>query len=118
MPLITTCPDCHKTFPVDAPSVARQHTASPPPAHHPAHHVSLRGRFRLTEHEWRCADLALLGISNAQIATVQMVSEDGVRGALFRVYQKTGVRNRAELLALAMFGREGFGLMLEEAEKQ
>ena len=61
--------------------------------------IGLRPRApaKLTEAEWRIARLAADGRSNREIAVEAFVSPKTVEANLARVYQKLGIRRRAEL---------------------
>jgi DNA-binding NarL/FixJ family response regulator len=61
--------------------------------------IGLRPRApaELTEAEWRIARLAADGRSNREIAGEAFVSPKTVEANLARVYQKLGIRRRAEL---------------------
>jgi DNA-binding CsgD family transcriptional regulator len=54
----------------------------------------------LTERERETAELALQGLSNAQIGAELFISEITVKKHLHSVYEKLNIRNRKELLRL------------------
>ncbi len=56
-----------------------------------------RGSSELTEGERRIAELAAAGMTNRQVADAAFVSPKTVEANLARVYQKLGIRSRAEL---------------------
>ena len=56
-----------------------------------------RTRNELTEGERRIAELAAAGLTNRQVAEAAFVSPKTVESNLARVYQKLGIRSRAEL---------------------
>jgi DNA-binding CsgD family transcriptional regulator len=56
-----------------------------------------RGPGELTESERRIAELAASGMTNRQVAQAAFVSPKTVEANLARVYQKLGIRSRAEL---------------------
>ena len=56
-----------------------------------------RGPNELTEGERRIAELAATGMTNRQVADAAFVSPKTVEANLARVYQKLGIRSRAEL---------------------
>ena len=60
----------------------------------------------LTESERRIAELAAAGMTNRQVAEAAFVSPKTVEANLARVYQKLGIRSRAELGA-RMAARSG-----------
>lgn len=51
----------------------------------------------LTESEQRIADLAASGLRNREVAAAAFVSEKTVEANLARIYQKLGIRSRAQL---------------------
>lgn len=51
----------------------------------------------LTASEWRVADLAATGKTNREVAAALFISPKTVEANLARVYQKLGIRSRAEL---------------------
>jgi DNA-binding CsgD family transcriptional regulator len=59
--------------------------------------LALRGYQSLTPAEWRVAQLALAGRSNAVIADKLFLSQKTVEGHLARVYRKLGIKSRREL---------------------
>ena len=56
-----------------------------------------RAPTELTESERRIAELAAAGMTNRQVAEASFVSPKTVEANLARVYQKLGIRSRAEL---------------------
>ncbi len=56
-----------------------------------------RARSELTESERRIAELSAAGMTNRQVADAAFVSPKTVEANLARVYQKLGIRSRAEL---------------------
>ena len=67
-----------------------------------------RAPGELTESERRIAELAAAGMTNRQVAEAAFVSPKTVEANLARVYQKLGIRSRAELGARMSAGsREG-----------
>ena len=56
-----------------------------------------RAPNELTESERRIAELAAAGMTNRQVADASFVSPKTVEANLARVYQKLGIRSRAEL---------------------
>ncbi|HEU5204893.1 MAG TPA: AAA family ATPase [Candidatus Limnocylindrales bacterium] len=56
-----------------------------------------RGPHELTEGERRIAELAAMGLTNREVANAAFVSPKTVEANLARVYQKLGIRSRAEL---------------------
>lgn len=56
-----------------------------------------RAPGELTEGERRIAELAAAGMTNRQVAEAAFVSPKTVEANLARVYQKLGIRSRAEL---------------------
>lgn len=65
-----------------------------------------RGPNQLTETERRIAELAATGMTNREVADAAFVSPKTVEANLARVYQKLGIRSRAELGA-RMTARSG-----------
>ena len=65
-----------------------------------------RAPTELTESERRIAELAAAGMTNRQVAEASFVSPKTVEANLARVYQKLGIRSRAELGA-RMSGKSG-----------
>ncbi|HSO30616.1 MAG TPA: AAA family ATPase [Candidatus Sulfomarinibacteraceae bacterium] len=67
-----------------------------------------RAPGELTEGERRIAELAVAGMTNRQVADAAFVSPKTVEANLARVYQKLGIRSRAELGArMSAMSREG-----------
>ena len=67
-----------------------------------------RSASELTESERRIAELAAAGMTNRQVAEAAFVSSKTVEANLARVYQKLGIRSRAELGAhMAARSQEG-----------
>lgn len=66
-----------------------------------------RAPSELTESERRMAELAAAGMTNRQVAEAAFVSPKTVEANLARVYQKLGIRSRAELGArMSAWSRE------------
>lgn len=56
-------------------------------------------KFNLTRKQLVCAQLAVRGKSNGEIATTLGISEKTVKFHLYRVYKKIGIETRYQLMA-------------------
>lgn len=67
-------------------------------AHEP-HLVTQQRRTELTQREQQFMDLAVQGLTNTEIATETALALPTIKNAMSRIYEKLGVRNRAEAVS-------------------
>jgi DNA-binding NarL/FixJ family response regulator len=72
----------------------------------PSRVTNVRGEFLLTQREEAIVSLVAEGLKNREIAEALKVSEHTVKNHLFRVFEKLGISNRAELI-LYLLGNKG-----------
>ncbi|MDR6975133.1 DNA-binding CsgD family transcriptional regulator/tetratricopeptide (TPR) repeat protein [Streptomyces sp. 3330] len=76
--------------------------------------ITVPGRARATaENERLLATLIAEGLTNRQIATVLRLSEDAVANRLSRLFARTGLRSRTEVVTAVLTGRPDRGLAPE-----
>ena len=68
--------------------------------------TNVRGEFLLTQREEAIVSLVAEGMKNREIAEALKLSEHTVKNHLFRVFEKLGISNRAELI-LYLIGNKG-----------
>lgn len=57
------------------------------------------GKFSISKREREIIQLVISGKSNRDIAGFLFISEDTVKNHIYNIFQKTGVRNRSELIS-------------------
>ena len=72
----------------------------------PSRVTNVRGEVLLTQREEAIVSLVAEGLKNREIAETLKVSEHTVKNHLFRVFEKLGISNRAELI-LYLLGNKG-----------
>jgi DNA-binding NarL/FixJ family response regulator len=72
----------------------------------PSRVTNVRGEVLLTQREEAIVSLVAEGLKNREIAEVLKLSEHTVKNHLFRVFEKLGISNRAELI-LYLLGNKG-----------
>ena len=72
----------------------------------PSRVTNVRGEFLLTQREEAIVSLVAEGLKNREIAESLKLSEHTVKNHLFRVFEKLGISNRAELI-LYLLGTKG-----------
>jgi len=72
----------------------------------PSRVTNVRGEFLLTQREEAIVSLVAEGLKNREIAEALKLSEHTVKNHLFRVFEKLGISNRAELI-LYLLGNKG-----------
>jgi len=72
----------------------------------PSRVTNMRGEVLLTQREEAIVSLVAEGLKNREIAETLKLSEHTVKNHLFRVFEKLGISNRAELI-LYLLGNKG-----------
>jgi DNA-binding NarL/FixJ family response regulator len=61
---------------------------------------NLEKKYQITKREMEVIDLICLGKTNKEIADQLFISVDTVKDHNYKIFQKTGVRNRTQLVRL------------------
>jgi DNA-binding CsgD family transcriptional regulator len=61
---------------------------------------NLEKKYKITKREMEVIDLICLGKTNKEIADQLFISVDTVKDHNYKIFQKTGVRNRTQLVKL------------------
>jgi len=71
----------------------------------PSRVTNVRGEFLLSQREEAIVSLVAEGLKNREIAESLKLSEHTVKNHLFRVFEKLGISNRAELILYLLGGK-------------
>ena len=82
------------------------------------HVINAKGEDLLTQREQQVVALVAEGISNREIARQLAITENTVKKALLRIYDKLGVSNRVELVLYALSHQENFSAAQAAATTQ
>jgi DNA-binding NarL/FixJ family response regulator len=81
--------------------------------------VNAKGKDLLTARQRQLVELVAEGLGNREIARQMNVSENTVKKALLRIFDKIGVSNRVELVLCALaFRRNDFGIHQQHQRDQ